>query len=124
MKLSEYQLLSKRTIPKNNYGEWDIWMYSDADSKMNICNYAMGLAGESGEVVDLVKKQIHHGHSANREKVKGELGDVLHYVAGLATMYGLSLDEVATYNIEKLAKRYPQGFSSLDSIKRVDTLTD
>lgn len=111
MRLNEFQELSKRTMPKT----------IDKDSKSN---YSMGLAGESGEVVDLIKKEIHHDHPENPDKVKKELGDVLHYVAGLATMYGWTLEEVATANIMKLSTRYPQGFNTENSLKRVDTLEE
>lgn len=107
MKLNVFQEMSKRTMPS---------LY-DVKSKSN---YAMGLAGESGEVVDLIKKEIHHGHPENPEKVKNELGDVMHYVAGLAAMYGWTLEEVATANIMKLSTRYPHGFNTMDSLKRVD----
>lgn len=92
---------------------------SDPTQKaLDLSNYSMGLAGESGEVVDLLKKHVHHGHELDREKVKGELGDVLHYASGLATMLGFTLEEVATANVEKLRKRYPNGFNKEDSINR------
>lgn len=107
MKLSEYQKLSERTLP-------------DYVSKLekSISNYSMGLAGESGEVIDALKKSFHHGHILDLYAVEEELGDVLHYVAGIATMLGLSLENIATGNIEKIRKRYPKGFSSHDSINR------
>jgi len=86
---------------------------------MNVANYALGIAGEAGEVADAVKKEIFHGHTSDREALKKELGDVLHYVAGLAWMYGFTLDEVATANIQKLMARYPDGFSEEASRNRV-----
>lgn len=108
MDFIEYQTLSKRTMPKEING-------------MAKSNYAMGLTGEAGETVDLIKKEVHHGHELDQDKLKKELGDVLHYLAGIATMYGLNLEDIAVTNIEKLAKRYPNGFNTEDSIKRVDT---
>lgn len=109
MKLNEYQKLSKRTLPERK----------DLQGKlMALSNYGLGLAGESGEVVDHIKKHVFHGHELNLGEVRNELGDVLHYATGLATMCGLSLEDVASYNIRKLNKRYPIGFSKEDSINR------
>lgn len=82
----------------------------------------MGLSGEAGEVTDLIKKELFHEHPPEPDKVLKEIGDVLHYAAGLATMYGLTLEEVAMANIEKLMERYPNGFNAEDSQKRVDTI--
>lgn len=85
-----------------------------------LCSLALGVAGEGGEVADVVKKHVFHGHPFDREKVKGELGDVLWYVAMLARACDTDLNEIAQMNIEKLRKRYPNGFTKQDSIKRVD----
>jgi NTP pyrophosphatase (non-canonical NTP hydrolase) len=78
----------------------------------------MGIAGEAGEVSDLLKKHVFHGHSVEREDVKKELGDVLWYVSQIATEFNISLEIVAEANIEKLKKRYPKGFREEDSIHR------
>ena len=85
---------------------------------MRLCNWSMGLAGETGELVDLLKKHVHHGHELDVLKVKKELGDVLWYLAMLCEELNLSLDEVAQMNIEKLRARYPSGFSTEASVKR------
>ena len=82
---------------------------------------ALGLAGEAGEVADTVKKQILHQHGEDPEQIKKELGDLLWYAAVLAKLYGYTLAEVMQGNIEKLQKRYKDGFSVEESIKRVDT---
>lgn len=112
MKLNEFQKLSWRTMPAPTL--------DPAQKALNISNYSMGLAGESGEVVDLLKKHVHHGHELDREKLKNELGDVLHYASGLASLMGLTLEDVAHANVEKLQKRYPNGFSEEDSINRTE----
>lgn len=78
----------------------------------------LGLAGESGEVADLIKKEFFHGHERNPEKVMEELGDVIHYAAICAWSYGYTLEEVAQFNIDKLKKRYPNGFETERSINR------
>ena len=115
MELNEYQNLSKRTMPEPNRNGHS-YRYTGMDKS----NYAMGLAGEAGEVVDLIKKEVHHGHPSHPLGVKEELGDLMHYVAGVATMYGLTLEEICSDNIAKLKKRFPDGFNTTDSIKRVD----
>lgn len=71
---------------------------------------ALGLAGESGEVVELVKKMEFHGVECTREKRLKELGDVLWYVTYLASLDNASLEEVAQMNTDKLVARYPDGF--------------
>lgn len=71
----------------------------------------LGLAGEAGETVDLLKKVLYHGKSLDREKLKLELGDVLFYLADIAEKYGIPLSEVAEGNVEKIDARYPTGFS-------------
>jgi NTP pyrophosphatase (non-canonical NTP hydrolase) len=107
MNFNEYQELSKRTMPKG-------------DMKKVSANYAMGLSGEAGEVTDILKKWIFHGHSLDRMELKKELGDVLHYLAGLCTLHHFKLEDVAIANIEKLKKRYPDGFSVEASVNRVE----
>ena len=85
-----------------------------------LTNAAMGLAGESGEYVDILKKALFHGHELDVAKCKNELGDILYYVAWAADTLGFTLAEVMEGNVAKLLKRYPNGFNTEDSIKRVD----
>lgn len=85
---------------------------------LRIAISALGVAGEAGEVADLVKKQLGHGHPPDTEKLTKELGDVLWYVADLARLHGIKLSAVAEANIAKLKKRYPNGFSEADSLNR------
>lgn len=79
---------------------------------------AMGLAGECGEVADAVKKFLAQGHELDRDHLKEELGDCLYYLAITALAVGCKLDEVMEANIEKLLKRYPEGFSAERSVNR------
>ena len=95
-------------------------MARDLDPATARAVVALGLAGEAGEVADLVKKELGHGHPENREKVLEELGDILFYVAICAHEYGWTLEEVATHNNAKLARRYPNGFSTERSLHRED----
>ena len=106
MQLSEYQYMSKRTIPLLE------------DYKELASNFSMGLSGEAGEVTDLLKKHLFHGHILEKDKLEEELGDVLFYLAGLATIHGLNLENIAEANVSKLSKRYPEGFDKDKSINR------
>lgn len=103
MTLDEYQHETART---------------DADGGMAM--HALGLAGETGEYVDLVKKHLFHGKDLSLAAAARELGDVLWYIARAAADLGYTLDEVATMNVRKLRTRYPDGFSPAASAARVD----
>lgn len=81
---------------------------------------AMGLAGETGEVVDLIKKHVHHKVPLDREKLINELGDVRWYFELLCHCAGVDMQEIEERNILKLRKRYPEGFSTQASIDRKD----
>lgn len=110
MTLNEYQELAARTRGR----------VVDLDVQKS-CS-GLGIAGEAGEVADLIKKEIYHGHGPHPDarKMPKELGDVLWYVADLATSYGLTLEDVARMNIDKLRERYPSGFTTADSLARRD----
>ena len=75
-----------------------------------LINAVMGLCGESGEAIDIVKKHLHQGHELDREKLIKELGDIAWYLAEAATALDLSLEDIFQANIDKLKKRYPDGF--------------
>lgn len=85
-------------------------------------NAAMGLAGESGEVVDIIKKEIFHRKQLSTQDLGLELGDVLFYLTWLCELYGLTLEGVALANNIKLNKRFPNGFNTEDAAKKMDTL--
>jgi NTP pyrophosphatase (non-canonical NTP hydrolase) len=93
MTLNEYQTETLRTA-------------GSADRIMT----ALGLAGETGEYVELVKKWAFHGRELSRDEAAAELGDVLWYASVAAHANGLTLEEVATRNVAKLRARYPGGF--------------
>ena len=83
-----------------------------------LMNALMGLCGESGEAIDLMKKHLYQGHELDREKLIKELGDVAWYLAETAYALDLSLEEILRGNLDKLKKRYPQGFRPEQSINR------
>lgn len=83
-----------------------------------VTNGILGLNGEAGELADLLKKCLFQGHEFDYDKVIEELGDVLWYCAILAEGMCIDLEDVMKMNIDKLKKRYPEGFSSERSINR------
>lgn len=108
--LDSYQRDAERTADKSQH----------PDARLAIS--ALGVAGEAGEVADLVKKWVGHGHDRNLEQLVKELGDVLWYVADIASTHSVKLSEVASKNISKLRERYPEGFSSERSRNRTEDL--
>jgi len=93
--------------------------YAGSDeTRDKLCLGALGLAGESGEVVDLVKKHLYQGHEIDSARMCDELGDVLWYFALICHATGSTLKEVMRGNVEKLRKRYPEGFAVERSILR------
>ena len=106
MEVNEYQKLAMTTL-------------NPALNKRDILiNSVMGLCGESGEAIDIVKKWMAQGHELDRERLAKELGDIAWYLAEAATALDLSLEEILQANIEKLKKRYPEGFDETRSIDR------
>jgi NTP pyrophosphatase (non-canonical NTP hydrolase) len=80
----------------------------------------LGLPEECGEVLGTIKKAEFHGRATDRDAIRKELGDVLWYVATIAHWYGFDLGDVASTNVEKLRRRYPDGFSVERSVNRGD----
>jgi NTP pyrophosphatase (non-canonical NTP hydrolase) len=109
LNMDEYQKLAERTSGAGKNGE----------RRMIIA--ALGLAGESGEFANMVKKLTAHGHNIPVEDLADELGDVLWYLSEAATACGLSLNEIARMNVAKLHARYPDGFSEERSRNRDQT---
>ena len=103
---NEYQQLALRTLNP------------DLSEKDVLINGVMGLCGESGEAIDLVKKHLAQGHPLDRENLAKELGDVAWYLAETAHAIGYELEEILEMNIEKLRKRYPEGFDPGLSMNR------
>jgi NTP pyrophosphatase (non-canonical NTP hydrolase) len=116
MNATDYQKQAARTLIDRPGFDLD-------DTHMMILWNALGLAGEAGEVAEMVKKGILHQHGLFYDKMAKELGDCLWYIAALCTIMELDMGEIMAANIEKLKVRYPDGFKSVDSIARVDTET-
>lgn len=88
------------------------------DKDMTLLMAVLGLSGESGEVADMQKKAMFHGHPFDRDEMIKELGDVLWYIVAAASALQTSLEEIAWRNIKKLEGRYRDGFSNEASINR------
>lgn len=108
MTVKEYQELAMRTVNP------------DLDKKDMLINSVMGLCGESGEAIDIVKKWFAHGHELDKEHLAKELGDVAWYLAEAATALNMNLEDIFEANIEKLRRRYPEGFETIKSIERTE----
>ena len=98
MHLNEYQELAARTLGR------------DRTHEQQLANAALGLSGEAGETADIIKKHLYHATPLDHDALVKELGDCLWYIGAFATVLGLSLDDIAQRNIDKLRKRYPAGF--------------
>ena len=105
---NEYQKLAMATLNP------------ELSKKDVLINGVMGLCGESGEAIDIVKKHLHQGHDLDKEKLIKELGDIAWYLAETAYALDVELDEVFERNIAKLKARYPEGFDATKSIHRKD----
>ena len=100
MNFAEYQGFARETA-----------VYPDVGH--NITYAVLGLCGEAGEVAEKVKKAIRddHGtiHPERKEAIKKELGDLLWYIAATCSELDISLEDVATGNLNKLASRAQRG---------------
>lgn len=81
---------------------------------------AVGLSGESGEVLDHIKKMWVYGRVMDREKVIEEMGDVVHYLMMLCIKLDIDFGVLFENNTTKLKKRYPDGFSRAAALARAD----
>jgi NTP pyrophosphatase (non-canonical NTP hydrolase) len=106
--LDEYQRAAARTM---NGGLAD---------EQRLMEAAAGLSEEAGEVLGLVRKYVFMGHALDRERLRQELGDALWCLAAVATNLGVTLDDVASTNLDKLRRRYPGGYSDEASRARPD----
>lgn len=107
MELSTYQFLAYDAIQSHHN-----------DNKEEVMHWAVGLGEEAGEALSVIKHR-YYGNQYDPVNLVGELGDVLWYISALCTATGISLDDVAQYNLEKLHHRYPnQAFDEKRSQSR------
>ena len=107
MTINEYQQLAMVTLNP------------ELSKKDGLINGVMGWCGESGEAIDIVKKWLAQGHELDKEKLAKELGDIAWYLAETAYALDIPLEDIFQANIEKLKKRYPEGFDTERSVNRV-----
>ena len=108
MTINEYQRAALRTVnPELSPSE-------------QLSDGVMGLCGEAGECIDILKKHLYQGHDLNPTRMAGELGDVAWYLAVSAHALGFDLETILRMNVNKLKTRYPDGFDSQRSINRPD----
>ncbi len=108
MTINEYQTLAMTTLNP------------ELNRKDVLINSVMGLCGESGEAIDIVKKWLAQGHPLDKEHLAKELGDIAWYLAEAATALDMSLEDIFQGNLNKLKKRYPEGFESSKSLTRLE----
>lgn len=118
MTINEYQKEALRTAPTRQksaqcggWGDPHQW-------RMQLENGLMGLNGEAGEAIDILKKHLFQGHPLDREHLAKELGDVAWYLAVSADALGYTLEEILEMNVKKLRARYPEGFKVERSVSR------
>jgi NTP pyrophosphatase (non-canonical NTP hydrolase) len=85
-----------------------------------LLNSVLGLAGEAGEVADLIKKWLFQDQDLDVEKLDREVGDVLFYCGLYANARRMLLSDIAQKNIDKLTLRYPNGFNLIDCKAKAD----
>lgn len=108
MTINEYQKEALRTDTG----------YNMLTSTGRLTNGLMGLNGEAGEAIDILKKHLFQGHELDREHLAKELGDVAWYLAVTADALGYTLEDILQMNVQKLRARYPDGFDPGRSIHR------
>jgi NTP pyrophosphatase (non-canonical NTP hydrolase) len=116
LSLNDYQQLASRTANT----DWDlISVRVIRDPRLlPLLNFALGTAGEAGEIADELKKVVFHGHKLDVDKIVKEAGDCMWYLSQLVNLLDVSLEEVGQLNIKKLKERYPEGFSEEASLSR------
>ena len=105
MDMREYQELARRT---QNF---------ELSNRERMLHALHGLSAETGEIHSIFQK-IYQGHSFDVDVVADEIGDLEWFVSELCDCLGLDMEEVCKRNIEKLKKRYPQGFDAERSVHR------
>jgi len=116
-----YEICNERKagLTANAYQREAMKTLNPALSRKDILiNGVMGLCGESGEAIDIVKKHLHQGHPMDKEKLAKELGDIAWYLAETAWALDIPLEQILRSNLEKLKNRYPEGFDTERSQNR------
>lgn len=117
--LEVYELCNRKPLTGNEYQRLAMMTLNPAMSDKDVLiNSVMGLCGEAGEAIDLVKKHLYQGHDLDKKVLAKELGDIAWYLAEAAHALGMPLEDILWANVDKLKKRYPEGFDQEKSIRR------
>ena len=108
--LKEYQELCKATAKKFE------------TSEKEILTWGLGIAGEAGDVASCIKKTFAHDND-QRLGIKENIGDALWYAAMICNFFGWEMQAILNENLEKLKKRFPNGFTTQDA-SRNNTMID
>lgn len=109
--LNTYQELADRTAKHQDFN-------------FDLTHAGLALPEEAGEFAGAVKKYLIYGKEMDKDNMLEELGDILWYVALAATTLGVTIEEIATLNIEKLQKRYPEKYSDELASQRLDKVDE
>lgn len=108
--INQYQELTKRTA--GNY----------KNKNKALTNWGLGVAGEAGDLAGCIKKTLFHNNDQS-DGIRENIGDTMWYLAMICNTMGWSLEDIMQENIEKLAKRYPEGFT-FEAARRGKTRVD
>jgi len=86
----------------------------------DLLHATLGIAGESGEIVDAVKKCIIYGKALDKDNMREEIGDIMWYIALACRSLDFDLGEILDENIAKLQKRYPDRYNDFHASARLD----
>lgn len=92
--------------------------------KYDLMHATLGIAGESGEIVDAVKKSVIYGKPLDVANMREEIGDIMWYIALACRTLDFDLNEILDENIAKLQKRYPEKYSDVHASLRLDKVQD
>lgn len=108
--LKEYQALCQATAVSLDPPEKEI------------LTWGLGITGEAGDVASCIKKTLIHDND-QRAGIRENIGDAMWYMAMICNYFGWNLQEILDENVEKLKKRYPNGFTTQDA-RRGGTMID
>ena len=111
---NQYLELSDRTCKHINGPE------TITPERYDLLHAILGIAGESGEIVDAVKKHVIYNKPLDIANMREEIGDIMWYIALACRTLDFDLGEILEENIAKLQKRYPDKYSDVYAVARMD----
>jgi NTP pyrophosphatase (non-canonical NTP hydrolase) len=115
--MNQYLVESERTAGDEVTLGQQSWRASSFEN-VELLHGAMGISTEAGEILDVLKKQIYYGKQLDKVNLAEEVGDVLWYCALILRNIGMSFEEAAQMNINKLQKRFPEKFTEENAQNR------